>query len=133
MAFVIQQPNLSRLGMVQTMTLRVTFADDGVSAAFPSLPANSQIIDNWREVTTLFNDSGTDVLEVGTVADPDHFADTGDTTMTATGIYQDSVAGNTPEMQLAAVPIQVLYTGQNSDSTTGVVDVHVEFVILPTG
>lgn len=131
MAFELQQPNTSRLGMVQTMTMRVTFADDGVAASFTPIPGKCQIIDTWREVLVVFDDSGTDVLEVGTAADPDHFADTGDTTLTATGIYQNSVAANTPEMQLTSTTIQVLYTGQNSDSTTGECDVHVQFVMLP--
>jgi hypothetical protein len=61
----------------QTHTLRkdFTFADDGLELNFPAkVPSGSIIINAGVIVSTAFNAGSTNVLDIGTTADPDGLA-----------------------------------------------------------
>ena len=57
--------------MAQSAVIDIIGADNTTDVAI--VPANSQIIDVILNVTTVSNDSGTAVVNVGTAADPDAF------------------------------------------------------------
>ncbi len=128
MGSIIQQPNLSRRGFRQWMTARLTFADDAVTYVLPTLPAGTIIHSAYHRINTLFNDTGTDLINLGTVADPDRYID--DQDVSSAGFSTTDTA-NVEEQWTAATPLQALYTGSNSDSTAGEVDIFIEFTILP--
>lgn len=128
MAFLLQQPDLGKNGGMTSMRVRLVFGDDGVTFAPDfTLPAGTLIEGIHRKVTAVFDGSGTDLLQVGTVADPDRFVATGDTDLTSLGDTRAAAAAaDTPPFQLAADQVlQFRYDDQNGDATTGSVDVTV--------
>lgn len=117
--------NLGQALLTQTATLAFT---DTVKSLFV-LPANSQIIDFYVDVTTVFNAAGTDLLDLGVLggtanlftddldlsslgrklasADASqvvNYADVGDTDVTVTATYtQTSTAATTGAARITVV------------------------------
>lgn len=130
MAQMLRDPNYGLAGARQTMSMLVTFEDDGVTASFPALPANTVIHGSYRYVTEAFDDTGTDLLKVGNAGNDDLYCDTGDQDLTTPGLYTDFVAGSVNARNAAAETITVRYDGQNNNATAGQVIVVVDFTIL---
>ncbi len=80
------------------------------------IPASAVVVGITVDVTTAFNDSGTDLLDLGKSGTTTHFVD--DLSVTATG---QTVTGwsNFGTIGASAVTAVGLYAGQNADSTEG--------------
>jgi len=129
MGYMIQEPNILARGNVECMRARIFYTDDGTAVDLaPPLPVGTQIIGMSVKVTELFDDTGTDLLEVGWAADPNALAKTADVDMTTTGTYSAFTGDNAAPFQIASArTIQALYNGSNSDATTGIADVTIWF------
>lgn len=87
-----------------------------------TLPAGAVIVDFGVIVTTAFNDTGTDLLNVGVTGDTDRFVDdlAGAAAMTRAG-----AASTMPTTYLFGTPlteetpILATYTGENADASAG--------------
>jgi hypothetical protein len=67
-----------------------TFADDGSTLIMGIIPAGSIVIEAGVVVSTAFNAGSTNVLDIGTVADPDGFAT--DYALGTVGVIKDDSA-----------------------------------------
>lgn len=86
------------------------------------LPANAVIVDVILSVDTLFDDTGTDVLDVGTtVGDPDEYIDAQDVSSAA--VVRMGASGTMPNASGsvggASVTVLGKYTGQNANASGG--------------
>jgi|GEM_PF-2278978 hypothetical protein len=132
MAFVFQELNSALRGIRQTLGVRVTFADENTVAPLGTFPAGSIIHGSTRVVSTTFDDSGTDTLKLGTLANDDALCDTTDQDLTAAATYTDVVAGSVAVVLTTGAAYFALYEGQNNDATQGEVDVYVEITLMNT-
>ncbi len=120
-------------GTVYCLSGSVAFGDRNATKALGVIPQYADIVDVHWLVTTEFNGSGTDTLDVGYDAtDPDEFVDADDGSMA--GFHRIDGAATAPVAalgnQTSARTIRVKYTDQNSDSTTGAATVRVFYVIV---
>ena len=91
------------------------------------VPANSQIVDAIMNVTTVCNDSGTGVVQIGTTADPNAFMS--DTNVKALGVTHTggtTVAAN--DIGASDVTCTATYTAGSADGTTGVATVTILYM-----
>jgi hypothetical protein len=89
------------------------------------IPANADVIDWQFVVTTLYNDSGTDLMNCGTAADADRYVDDlavstagPNRALDAADMQSDELA-NFGDVGSSALTIQCVYTGQNGDASAG--------------
>lgn len=108
----------------------VGFADDGSAVDICTVPANSQIIEIYVDVLTAFDDTGTDLLDIGKSGAADHFANDLDLSSAARllGSSDASQLANYDDIGTAQVTIQATYTGQNSDAAAGSARVTVLYI-----
>lgn len=123
------------MGQVQTIVEKITFASLNTITDFlkGKLPPKAHVIPgSGVHVTTAFNDSGTDTLDVGfrgatSTDDPDAYATLLD--LSAVGfIAFDELAATTNIMQAAEATLTWRYNGQNSNATAGVAYIVVVYV-----
>lgn len=95
----------------------IFFGSTGVSKHAFTLPPYSIILSFMVEVLTAFNDSGTDLVQIGDDSSATFYADAVDVSTTGEIIVEQSNLGLTS--QRTAKEIFVKYTGQNADATTG--------------
>lgn len=90
------------------------------------IPANADIIGILVNVTTAFNDSGTDVLDIGKTGTGNHFKN--DLDVSSTG---QTVTGwsNLGDVGASAVTVTATYTGQNANSSAGAATVTVLWTV----
>jgi len=106
---------------------------DTANKGLCKIPANANVIDVTVHVTTLFNDSGTDVLNCGTTwADPDEYIDAAD--VSSASVLRTGSAGTMPftslgDIGVAAQTIWCKYTGQNSNASAGTAIVLIYYVV----
>ena len=84
------------------------------------IPANSQIVSVDVNVETAFNDSGADILEIGSVADTDLYVN--DTVISAVGSIAMGTAGlcnNWKDIGTSDIRVAYIYNGANNDATAG--------------
>lgn len=105
--------------LVVDMADVVTFAD-GSKTLF-SLPSGATPLLAMVVVTTAFNDSGADTLELGISSDPDYYAV--GIPLGATG--SQLIALTNVRALARKTGIVAKYTGENSDATAGRAEVHV--------
>lgn len=114
----------------------ITFADDGTTLSMGWLPAGAVVVGGGVVVSTLFNDTGTDYLQVGfrnagdgTADDTDEFATNLD--LSAEGfIALDEIDASVGDLYFpSGAEIVCSYAGANSDSTAGVAHVHVYYTV----
>ena len=81
-----------------------------------TIPANANIAAIQVDVNTAFNDSGTDVLDVGKSGTTTHFRN--DLSVTATG---QTITGwsNLGDVGTSDISVVALYAGQTGDATAG--------------
>lgn len=83
-----------------------------------ALPKNAHLIEFKVFRKVAFNDSGTDVLDIGTKTDPDKFAN--DIDLAGTGWATVSLLDGGPLVVPGpALDIYGTYTGQNGNATAG--------------
>ena len=125
------QKNLQVIGRLEGW---VEFGDDGVGIVLGTLPADSFVLDVIIQVTTLFNDTGTDLISVGWDADVDALCVAKD--VSATGIFSRErgtlTAGANDGYNATSRSIEAYYNGANSDMTTGKALVIVIFAQVTT-
>lgn len=125
---------LSRTGSLLVFVARGTLAHtDTSNKTLFSLPANAVILDVILHVTTLFDDTGTDVLDVGTtVGDPDEYVDA--LACGAVGVNRCGDNGDMPATARgsvggSAVTVLGKYTGQNSNAAQGAATIEIIYTI----
>lgn len=93
----------------------VAYTDTSAKDLF-TIPANADVVGITVNVTTVFNDSGTDVLDVGKTGTGNHFRN--DLDVSAGG---QTVTGwsNLGDVGGSAVTVTATYTGQNANSSAG--------------
>jgi hypothetical protein len=101
---------------------KVRFNDAAGKVLF-QLPPDVDILDLKVYVSTAFDDSGTDLLDIGTAADPDHFAN--DVVVSATGAATVTLLNPGPQENTRQFDVTATYTGQNANAAAGVAEVGV--------
>ena len=84
------------------------------------IPANSQIVSIEVNVETAFNDSGNDLLEVGSSADTDLYVN--DVSIAAIGkiaLGTAALCANWKDIGSSDVKIGYIYNGANNDASAG--------------
>ena len=84
------------------------------------IPANSQIVRIDVNVETAFNDSGNDLLEVGSSADTDLYVN--DVSIAAIGkiaLGTAALCANWKDIGTSDVRVGYIYNGANNDATAG--------------
>ena len=93
------------------------------------IPANSQIVSVDVNVETAFNDSGADILEIGSVADTDLYVN--DTVISAVGSIAMGTAAlctNWKDIGTSDIRIAYIYNGANNDATAGAATATVSYL-----
>lgn len=104
-------------GAVHALRATVAYTDTTAKTLF-TLPAGAIIVDWVVNVTTLFNDSGTDQLDIGVSGTLEKFAaniDVSSAGLKTTGI----VAAEIGAVQASATVVQAIFTGQNANANAG--------------
>jgi hypothetical protein len=118
-------------GRVRHMRGRVLYSDDGTDLSMTALPAGTLVYAMLVRVVTTFDDSGTDLLKVGTSVDDDAYAKTVDVDLTTAGLTAAFTGASAfPQVLTAATTILMRYDGQNSDATQG--ELHVDILYVPS-
>ena len=111
--------NTGQVLMAQSFSL--AFGTEGAATdTNVVIPANSQIVAIDVNVETAFNDSGADILEIGSVADTDLYVN--DTVISAVGSIAMGTAGlcnNWKDIGTSDIRIAYIYNGANNDATAG--------------
>jgi hypothetical protein len=124
--------NARQLVTQQTNYLRkrVTFADFGTTVVVGYLPAGAMVTSGGVQIVTVFNSSGTDLLDVGFIGattDPDAYASA--LTLAAIGFIPFDELGAVSNIQQANnYTVTATLTQSVADATTGVADIVVFFV-----
>lgn len=115
---------------VHYLRKRITFADFGTTVNVGVIPANSCVIGGGVHITTAFNSSGTDLLNVGFVGsttDADGYATL--LTLAAVGyIALDELAATTNIMQTVDTTVTCAPAQSVADATAGVAEVIVLYI-----
>ena len=93
------------------------------------IPANSQIVSVDVNVETAFNDSGADILEVGSSADTDLYVN--DTDISAVGSIAMGTAAlcaNWKDIGTSDIRVGYIYNGQNNDASAGAATVTINYL-----
>ena len=123
--------NVKNTGQVlMSQSFSVAVAQEGVATnTNVVIPANSQIVSVDVNVETAFNDSGTDILEIGSAADTDLYVN--DTVISAVGSIAMGAAAlcaNWKDIGTSDIRIGFIYNGQNQDATTGAATVTISYL-----
>lgn len=120
----------NHLQVVHYLHKQITFADFGTVVTVGTLPANASVIGGGVHVTTAFNSSGTDLLDVGFIGsttDDDAYAT--DLTLAAVGyIVLDELAATTNIKQTVDATVTCTPAQSVADATTGVAEVYITYV-----
>ena len=93
------------------------------------IPANSQIVSIEVNVETAFNDSGTDLLEVGSSADTDLYVN--DVSIAAIGkiaLGTAALCANWKDIGTSDIRIGYIYNGANNDASAGAATVTINYL-----
>jgi len=93
------------------------------------IPANSQIVSIEVNVETAFNDSGNDLLEVGSSADTDLYIN--DVSIAAIGkiaLGTAALCANWKDIGSSDVKIGYIYNGANNDASAGAATVTINYL-----
>lgn len=119
--------NLGKVVLSQTNTIAYT---DTTAKDLFILPANAQILDFQVDVTTAFNSSGTDLLDIGKDGAANHFADNLD--VSAIGrLLASSDASQLPNYATVGttdLTIQGIFVQSVADASTGAARITVTYV-----
>ena len=93
------------------------------------IPANSQIVSVDVNVETAFNDSGSDLLEVGSSADTDLYVN--DVSIAAIGkiaLGTAALCANWKDIGTTDIVVGYIYNGANDDASAGAATVTVNYL-----
>lgn len=105
----------------------ITYSQDGVADTIAYLPNLAIVWDIDVRVTTNFNDSGTDLLDIGTSASGATFLNDHDVS-SGQGSFA-SITPSTPLMIWGNNYITATYNGQNDDSSAGEVRIWIHYTL----
>lgn len=110
---------------------RITFADFGTTVTVGVIPANASVIGGGVHITTAFNSSGTDLLDVGFIGsttDADGYATL--LTLAAVGfIPLDELGATTNIKQTVDTTVTCAPAQSVADATAGVAEVYITYVL----
>jgi len=93
------------------------------------IPANSQIVSIEVNVETAFNDSGSDLLEVGSSADTDLYVN--DVSIAAIGkiaLGTAALCANWKDIGTTDIVVGYIYNGANDDASAGAATVTINYL-----
>jgi hypothetical protein len=93
------------------------------------IPANSQIVSIEVNVETAFNDSGSDLLEVGSSADTDLYIN--DVSIAAIGkiaLGTAALCANWKDIGTTDIVVGYIYNGANNDASAGAATVTINYL-----
>ena len=93
------------------------------------IPANSQIVRIDVNVETAFNDSGNDLLEVGSSADTDLYVN--DVSIAAIGkiaLGTAALCANWKDIGTSDIKVGYIYNGANNDASAGAATVTISYL-----
>ena len=115
--------------MINVMRKRITYLNAGTAVVIGTLPAGAIVVGGGVQLVTTFNDSGTDLLDIGSTADADEFASALVISATApVWIEADELATNNSYSDTAEITVTATYTGQNGDPSAGVADIVIYYI-----
>ena len=116
--------------VVMTQAANVVFAADGTTTTIATLPANSQIIEIYVDVTTAFDAGTTNTLDLGDGTTADQFADALALGSVARVLATSDVSQITNLIDIGASDVQVVatYNQTGSAATAGAATVTVVYV-----
>ena len=116
--------------VVMTQAANVVFGDDGTTTTIATLPANSQIIEIYVDVTTAFDAGTTNTLDLGDGSTADQFADALDVSSAARLLATSDVSQITNLIDIGASDVQVVatYNQTGTAATAGAATVTVVYV-----
>jgi len=121
---------LYHTAQVHYLRKRITYADYGTTVTVGKIPANSCVIGGGVHITTAFNSSGTDLLDVGFIGnttDADGYATL--LTLAAVGyIALDELATTTNIMQTVDTTVTCAPAQSVADATAGVAEVIILYI-----
>jgi hypothetical protein len=116
--------------VLMSQSFSFTFATEGTATdTNVVIPANSQIVSVDVNVETAFNDTGADILEVGSSADTDLYVN--DTVISAVGSIAMGAAAlcaNWKDIGTSDVRIGFIYNGANNDASAGAATVTISYL-----
>ena len=116
--------------VVMTQAANVVFGDDGTTTTIATLPANSQIIEIYVDVTTAFDAGTTNTLDLGDGSTADQFADALDVSSAARLLATSDVSQIPNLIDIGASDVQVVatYNQAGTAATAGAATVTVVYV-----
>ena len=116
--------------VVMTQAANVVFGDDGTTTTVATLPANSQIIEIYVDVTTAFDAGTTNTLDLGDGSTADQFADALDVSSAARLLATSDVSQIPNLIDIGASDVQVVatYNQTGTAATAGAATVTVVYV-----
>ena len=108
---------------------KVVYGDDATQLTVGVVPAGSIIINARAEVKTAFNDSGTDLIDIGNSGDADEFCANLDVSTVGTKLDASTFNAAADKVFTSDTTIVCQYDGANSDATAGLAYVVVEYVV----
>lgn len=116
--------------VVMTQATNVVFGDDGTTTTIATLPANSQIIEIYVDVTTAFDAGTTNTLDLGDGTTADQFADALALGSVARVLATSDVSQITNLIDIGASDVQVVatYNQTGTAATAGAATVTVVYV-----
>jgi hypothetical protein len=97
---------------------------DTVQTTIITLPANAVIWDVGIDVTTAFNDSGTDYLDIGTTSSADALINDYDVSTTS---FINQLLSGSPYKITSSTNVTFIYTGQNDNATQGQAFIYIHY------
>jgi hypothetical protein len=104
----------------------VAYTDTAVKT-LGMLPRGAQILQMYVDVTTAFNDSGTDQLSVGKSGTNNHFVSALD--VSSTGRKAPTLTNVPGTIGASDIAVVGIYAGQNSNASTGSATVTILYVL----
>ena len=116
--------------VLMSQSFSFTFATEGAATdTNVVIPANSQIVSVDVNVETAFNDTGADILEVGSSADTDLYVN--DVSIAAAGkiaLGTAALCANWKDIGTSDIRIGFIYNGANDDATAGAATVTISYL-----
>jgi hypothetical protein len=105
----------------------VVFGNTGTQLTVGTIPSGAVLLTalSGAVVTTVFNDSGTDLLDIGVSSNDDLFATDLDVSSLGFKACDESVA---EALFSADTVVTATYTGQNANATTGSAEVVIAYI-----
>jgi hypothetical protein len=116
--------------VLMSQSFSFTYAVEGAATdTNVVIPANSQIVSVDVNVETAFNDTGSDILEVGSSADTDLYVN--DTDISAVGSIAMGTAAlcaNWKDIGTSDIRVGYIYNGANNDASAGAATVTINYL-----